>query len=155
MPLRKIISGGQTGVDRAALDVALALGLPHGGWCPHGRWAEDGLIDGRYQLAETPSADPAQRTEWNVRSADAMLILSSGPLTGGTDLTRCLTLEHGKPLLVIDLAAAPPDAAAQAIAAWLAATPIATLNIAGPRASEAPGVYNLVFDVLTAALTAP
>lgn len=72
----KIVSGGQTGVDRAALDVAMALGLEIGGWCPAGRWAEDGPIDARYPLNETPSADPAQRTEWNVCDSDGTLILT-------------------------------------------------------------------------------
>ena len=71
----EIVSGGQTGVDRAALDAALALGMRCGGWCPAGRWAEDGPIDPRYPLRETPSGDPAQRTEWNVRDSDATLIL--------------------------------------------------------------------------------
>lgn len=152
MPLRKLISGGQTGVDRAALDVAIRSGIPHGGWCPAGRWAEDGPIDPRYRLAETPSADPAQRTAWNVRDADATLILTFGPPTGGTDRTRRLALEAGQPLLVLDLAATPAPDAAHAIAAWLAAHPIACLNIAGPRASEAEAVYERAHAVLTAAL---
>ena len=74
--LRRVVSGGQTGVDRAALDVAIALGFAHGGWCPAGRLAEDGPIDARYPLRETPSADPSQRTEWNVRDSDATLVLT-------------------------------------------------------------------------------
>lgn len=152
MPLRKLISGGQTGVDRAALDVAIRLGIPHGGWCPAGRWAEDGPIDPRYRLAETPSADPAQRTAWNVRDADATLILTLGPPAGGTALTRRLAHESGKPLLVLDLAATPAPEVAHAIAAWLSAHPIACLNLAGPRASEAEGIYERAHAVLTAAL---
>ena len=146
----KIISGGQTGVDRAALDVAIALDIAHGGWSPAGRQAEDGPIDPSYRLAETPSADPAQRTQWNVRDADATLILTFGPPTGGTALTQRLALESGKPLLVLDLAPAPD--AAHAIAAWLAAAPVACLNIAGPRASEAEGIYERAHDVLRVAL---
>jgi hypothetical protein len=151
MPLRKLISGGQTGVDRAPLDVAIRLSIPHGGWCPAGRWAEDGPIDARYRLAETPSPDPAERTAWNVRDANATLILTLGPPTGGADLTRRLALEAKHPLLILDLAATPAPEAAHAISAWLAATPIECLNIAGPRASEAEGVYARAFAVLKAA----
>jgi hypothetical protein len=153
MPLRKLISGGQTGVDRAALDVAIALGIPHGGWCPAGRLAEDGPIDAAYRLAETPSADPAERTAWNVRDADATLILACGPPTGGTELTRRLALESGKPLLLLDLAATPPPDAAHAIAAWLTATEVACLNIAGPRVTEIEGIYDRAHAILQAALT--
>src|SRR5687768_4395889 len=88
-----IVSGGQTGVDRAALDAAMALGLPVAGWCPAGRWAEDGPIPARYPLTETPSADPAQRTEWNVRDSDATLLLGDGNRPSpGVDLTaRCIS----------------------------------------------------------------
>src|SRR5215217_2323846 len=92
----KIVSGGQTGVDRAALDVALELGIECGGWCPAGRQAEDGPIDARYPLRETPSADPAQRTEWNVRDSDATLLLTTGAASPGTELTREVARRLGR-----------------------------------------------------------
>src|SRR5436309_5940772 len=101
--IRKIVSGGQTGADRAALDVAHELGIPHGGWAPLGRWAEDGPLDHRYLLDEAPSEDPSLRTEWNVRDSEATLILSHGPLAGGSALTRRLARQYGRPCLVINL----------------------------------------------------
>jgi hypothetical protein len=133
----RVISGGQTGVDRAALDAALALGLQIGGWCPHGRSAEDGPIPERYPLRETPSADYAERTEWNVRDSDATLILHRGPMTGGTRLTAELARRIGKPLLVRDLME-PIDV--RGIADWLFANHVWVLNCAGPRESGAPGI---------------
>src|SRR5688572_16678238 len=98
----KIISGGQTGVDRAALDVALELGLPCGGWCPKGRKAEDGVIDPKYPLQETSTDDYPQRTEKNVQDSDATLILTRGKPDGGTALTRSLAREHKKPCKVVN-----------------------------------------------------
>ena len=128
----KIISGGQTGVDRAALDVALELGIPCGGWCPKGRAAEDGRIDDRYPLLETESEDPAERTQRNVRDSDATLIISRLPLTGGTALTQAHAQELGRPVLVID----PDDSqAADEVRRWLDSKQPRVLNIAGPRAS--------------------
>lgn len=134
----KIISGGQTGVDRAALDVATELGLARGGWCPRGRRAEKGRIPERYPLQETPSVDYAERTEWNVRDADATLIITRGALASGTALTAELARRQRKPFLIIDLAAAPaPETARQ----WLARTAPRILNVAGPRESGCPGIY--------------
>lgn len=147
-PLR-IISGGQTGVDRAALDVALQLGLPCGGWCPRGRRAEDGPIDSRYPLQETPWHGYPQRTEWNVRDAQATLILTVGPPDRGTALTAELALRYGRPLLVVDLAADPAAAAAQE---WLRSTGAAILNVAGPRESSSPGIHTLAVRFLRALL---
>jgi hypothetical protein len=135
--VRRVVSGGQTGVDRAALDAARALGLPYGGWCPRGRLAEDGPIDPSYPLVETPSADYAQRTEWNVRDSDGTLVLVRGRATGGTALTMDLARQHGKPLLVLDLAGEPlPDEASR----WIATHGIDVLNVAGPRESQKPGI---------------
>ena len=102
----KIISGGQTGVDRGALDAAMELGIPHGGWCPRGRTAEDGRIPDRYQLRETDSPDYSFRTEQNVLDSDATLILYRGRIAGGTELTLRLARQHGRPHLVVDLDAA-------------------------------------------------
>ena len=133
----KIVSGGQTGVDRAALDVALALGLECGGWCPAGRWAEDGHIDARYPLVETPSTDPAQRTEWNARDADGTLILTDGAASPGTELCKDAARRLGRPLSVQWLTS--PDVVA--FQDWLRTHGIRTLNVAGPRESEAPGVH--------------
>ena len=135
--VERIISGGQTGVDRAALDVALELGIACGGWCPRGRHAEDGRIPDRYPLCETPAADYAQRTEWNVRDADATLVLHRGALRGGTALTVALARRLGKPLVSVDLEAAT-DAAQ--VRAWLAGQQVSVLNVAGPRESQAPGI---------------
>jgi hypothetical protein len=133
----RVFSGGQTGVDRAALDAALALGLPVGGWCPRGRRAEDGPVPDRYPLRETPSADYAERTERNVRDSDATLILHRGRMSGGTRLTAELARRLGKPLLARDLAK-PIDVGG--IADWLDANDVRILNCAGPRESGAPGI---------------
>lgn len=141
----KIISGGQTGVDRAALDVALALGIPHGGWCPRGRLAEDGTIPPQYQLVETDSPDYAVRTERNVQEADATLILCRGQPSGGTELTRLLAMRHAKPVYVVDLSARPTVAKTRR---WLARYAQGVLNVAGPRESQSPGIRAEAADFL-------
>jgi hypothetical protein len=149
--LSRVVSGGQTGVDRAALDAARAAGLAIGGWCPRGRRAEDGPIPREYPLAETPSPRYPQRTAWNVRDADATLALARGAPRGGTALTVRLAAAAGRPLLVIDLDAAPDPAE---IAAWLAAEGVAVLNVAGPRESENRGVGAQAEALLTAVFSA-
>jgi hypothetical protein len=140
----KLVSGGQTGVDRAALDTALELGIPCGGWCPQGRKAEDGTIPDRYPLSETPSSDYSQRTRWNVRDADGTLILNWGEPTEGTLLTVEVCRELGKPHLVIDLADEANQAkAVQTARAWLQANLAGgVLNVAGPRSSKHPAVHD-------------
>lgn len=136
--IERLVSGGQTGVDRAALDAALALGLACGGWCPRGRRAEDGPLDARYPLRETPERAYAQRSRWNVRDADATLLLARGAFRGGSALTRRLARASGKPWLALD----PWEAGAAArVRAWLAAERVRVLNVAGPRESQEPGVY--------------
>ena len=143
--VHKIISGGQTGVDRAALDAAIELGITGGGWCPKGRASEDGPIPDRYPLTETPFADPAQRTEWNVRDADATLIIAQGKLTGGTARTQRLATSQPKPCLVIN----PTEATSTAtVRAWLNEHAVTTLNVAGPRASTDPDIYELAQQLL-------
>ena len=134
----RIVSGGQTGVDRAALDVARELGIAAAGWCPRGRRAEDGRIRRRYRLRETPSRDYAQRTEWNVRDSDATLIVSDRPLEGGTLLTARLAARKGKAVLVVE-----PGKALRGgkFLAWLGRNRVRVLNVAGPRGSRHPGVY--------------
>jgi len=137
--IERIVSGGQTGVDRAALDTALVFGVPCGGWCPRGRKAEDGTIDARYPLQETPSGDYPQRTEWNVRDSDGTLVLTRGRPSGGSALTIGLARRLGRPCLVLDLAAEPdPNELRQ----WMEAKEVSILNVAGPRESQQPGVQN-------------
>lgn len=136
--LQRIVTGGQTGVDRAALDAALYADIPCGGWCPRGRLAEDAPIDKLYPLEETPSSSYAQRTLWNVRDSDATLVLTYGPPAGGTALTLTYTRQLRKPDLLIDLNLEPSPARARA---WLEQQRVATLNVAGPRESTVPGVY--------------
>ena len=136
----RIVSGGQTGVDRAALDAALALGLPCGGWCPQGRRAEDGQLPARYPLRETPLPRPQQRTVWNVRDSDATLILAPRPLTGGTALTRKAARRLGRPFLIAD-PFSPDSGNIAAVRTWLAEHRSAVLNVAGPRESESPGIH--------------
>ena len=148
--IEKIVSGGQTGVDRAALDAALALGIPCGGWCPRGRRAEDGILPARYPLRETPLDDYAQRTTWNVRDSDGTLILTRGPTTGGTAQTVDDAVQLHKPYLVVDLAESP-DAAA--VRDWLAQHRIRALNVAGPRESKSPGIYRDASQFLRALLS--
>ena len=147
----KIISGGQTGADHAALDWAIANGIPHGGWCPRGRRAGDGVIDGRYQLTETPSGDYAQRTCWNVRDSDGTLIVSLTPdLSGGSLGTLEIARRLGKPCLHLH----PGNLKPSAIREFIAQHAIRVLNVAGPRESNQPGIGEYVREVLDAALRA-
>jgi len=136
--VRHVVSGGQTGVDRAVLDVARELGLPCGGWCPNGRVAEDGAIPERYPLKETPSEQYAQRTEWNVRDSDGTLVLTIGEPTGGTAQTIACAVRMDKPHLVLDLS---QQSMPETVLAWVTAHQMHVLNVAGPRESKHPGVY--------------
>jgi len=146
--LSKIISGGQTGADRAALDLAIKRGIPHGGWCPKGRKAEDGTIDQRYNLVETPSDDYAQRTEWNVRDSDATAVFSIlRELRGGSLLTVRLAEQYDRP--VIHLCEEDAQANhAQELRSFIDQFGISVLNVAGPRESDEPGVYQFVSRIL-------
>src|SRR5947207_15448567 len=158
----KIISGGQTGVDRAALDVAIERGMEWGGWCPHGGWAEDlpnppGLLARYPKLKETPLSNPVQRTEWNVRDSDATLIITDSEglsVSTGTGRANRWAHQHGKPELVVDAT----DARAPAhVAAWLEAQrkrfgPHMTLSIGGPRESESSGIYARAKALIAAVL---
>ncbi len=146
----KIVSGGQTGVDRAALDVALEYGLPCGGWCPRGRRAEDGPIDARYPLQETPRPDYPQRTRRNVRDSDGTLVLTCGAADRGTALTVRLADELGRPCLVLNLEDGPRP---EEVRAWAEAHRVGVLNVAGPRESSAPGIGERAAAFLRAVLT--
>ncbi len=148
MTVSKIISGAQTGVDRAALDAALELGIPHGGWVPKGRKAEDGIIPERYKMMEMPTGRYAGRTERNILDSDGTLIVSRGALTEGSDLTRQLAIKHARPWLHTDLERTGMTEAARTILAWLKRQGISVLNVAGPRASKDPGIYRLTWDIL-------
>lgn len=148
-----IVSGGQTGADRAALDFALRAGLPHDGWCPLGRVAEDGPLPARYLLRETPTAKYDERTRWNVRDSDATVLFTTRPeLIGGTGLTAQIAAEFGKPTLHLCAAAMGPLEAAVALRQFLAQHNVQRLNVAGPRASQDPHVAAYVNAVLSAAL---
>jgi hypothetical protein len=150
--IEKFVSGGQTGADRAALDFAIEHGIPHGGWCPKGRKAEDGSIDWRYDLKETPSADNTQRTEWNVRDSDGTVIFSFGPtLIGGSKEAAEFAQKHRKPCLHLS-AALHGDRAPEVLRRFIEEHHIKTLNVAGPRASKEPMVGEVVKAVLGAVM---
>jgi hypothetical protein len=140
--LSKIVSGGQTGVDRAALDAAINLGIPHGGWVPKGRLTEDGPLSKTYRMHETPTAIYSERTEKNVIDSDGTLIISRGELTGGSETTREMALRHQRPWLHVDLNRGSAFLAAVRVAEWLKTHHIRILNVAGPRASKDPRIYH-------------
>jgi len=144
----KIVSGGQTGADRAALDFAIAYGIPHGGWCPKGRSAEDGPIDGRYPLKETSSPDYNERTEWNIRDSEGTVVFSIGvTLTGGSKQTVEFAQKRGKPVLHLSRhgGAESPE---MVLRRFIEEHDIKVLNVAGPRASMEPEVGAFVQEVL-------
>ncbi|PKO18727.1 molybdenum cofactor carrier [candidate division BRC1 bacterium HGW-BRC1-1] len=146
----KIVSGGQTGVDRAALDLALELGIPCGGWCPNGRLAEDGPIPDSYPLTETTYSDYRVRTRKNIEESDATLVLTVGRPTGGTALTVRLAQELRKPCLVVDLDQAADIAR---VVAWIEKNRVTILNVAGPRESKSSGVHGLALNFLRGVFT--
>ena len=151
--VRRVVSGGQTGVDRAAWAAARALGLEVGGWGPAGRWAEDGAVPADVPgLLETAGADPAERTALNVRDSDATLVFTRGAPAGGTALTVEEAAALGRPLRVIDVDADSPDEIVAGLRAWLVGVHPEVLNVAGPRESEAPGLGAVVEQLLLAAL---
>ena len=157
-----IVSGGQTGADRAALDFAIAHGLAHGGWCPRGRLAEDGPLDQRYHLRQTPSRRYAQRTEWNVRDSDGTVVFTiAARPQGGTALTielaerlsrPCLHLAREDDSLAIDLPSITEHATR--LVEFVRQHDVRRLNVAGPRASQEPDVADFVRRVLEVALDA-
>ena len=145
LALERIVSGGQTGADRAALDWAIESGIAHGGWCPRGRRAEDGRIALQYRLRETPSSDYQQRTRWNVRDSDATLIVSrAAQLSGGSAYTARCAERLGRPWLHVH----PGSDGLAAVRSFLSQHSVRTLNVAGPRVSTDPAIYEYVFDLL-------
>jgi len=146
--IEKIISGGQTGADRAALDAAIKMGIPHGGWVPKGRIAEDGIIPDKYEMKEMPTSSYPARTEQNIIDSDGTLIISHGLLSGGSALTQELAGNHKRPCLHVDLDVTPAFKAAIMIQTWIELHGIKVLNVAGPRASKDPSIYKATKDIL-------
>lgn len=154
MTLAKIVTGGQTGVDRGALDAALEAGFPCGGWCPEGRIAEHGVIPERYPLAEMAGGGYEERTLANVADSDGTAIFYFGELEGGTRLTLDYCVERGKPYELIDAAVVEPREAALKLAAFVGRNRIAVLNIAGPRASKVPQAQSYAYSTIKRLLEA-
>jgi Circularly permutated YpsA SLOG family len=137
----QIISGGQTGVDRAALDAALSIGVCCGGWCPAGRRAEDGVIPLRYPLTELPGGGYDERTHRNVEDSDATLVVTFGRASGGTARTIEFCRQLGRPHLIVDAAIVPLEEAVRRAVQFVTAGAQRRLNVAGPRASGEPRAY--------------
>lgn len=149
--IQKIMSGGQTGADRAALDFAIQHNIPHGGWIPKGRKTEDGTLPEKYHLQEMPTGSYPKRTEKNVLDSDGTLIVSHGLLTGGSALTTGFAEHHGKPWIHIDLEMTSCPEAAIIIREWVGRYSITILNVAGARESKDPMIYQATMDLLEAA----
>ncbi len=150
----RVISGGQTGADRGALDAAANLGLPHGGFCPKGRLAEDGVIPERYPLEETPSAEYEERTRRNVEAADATVVFSHGRPKGGSAFTVSCAETLGRPVLVLDLIASSSFSACLVLDEFVRKHRPRTLNVAGSRESRAPGIAESTREIVRRVLSA-
>ncbi len=149
--IKKIVSGGQTGVDRAALDIARYLKIPYGGWCPKNRWAEDGPISADYSnLIETSLSAPEQRTEWNVRDSDGTLVIVVDPPIGSTQYTIEMAQKYNKPYYVRKVS---ESVEMSDINEWIKNTNIHILNVAGPRESQGIGIYEKAYNLLRKLLT--
>ena len=146
----KIISGGQTGADQGALDAAIQRGIPHGGWLPKGRTTEEGPLGRQYRLQELDSRRYRDRTEKNVLESDGTLIVSYGPLTGGSALTEALTVRHDRPCLHLNMDYFTLDDAVKTVNNWLEKHAVSILNVAGPRASSDERIYETVRDIILA-----
>jgi len=151
--INKLISGGQTGADRAALDVAIELGTPHGGWIPKGRKTEDGRLPDKYQLKEMLTASYPKRTEQNVIDSHGTLIITYGELTGGSKYTQEMATKHNRPCLHIDLDKISTFDAAVKINNWLYGYKIELLNVAGSRASKDPEIYQATKELLKSVIS--
>lgn len=160
--IETVVSGGQTGVDRAALDAAIAAGTPISGWCPRGRRSEDGRIPQHYGLRETASRNYAVRTEWNIRDSDGTLIIAMRALTGGTRLTWQLAQKQGKPCHVVHLRESTDmelfseqnstTDRCSAVVEWIRENRIRVLNVAGPRASSHPEIHSEAQELISLVL---
>lgn len=146
--LLKIISGGQSGADLAALDAAIFLGIPHGGWLPRGRKTERGPLPARYRLSELDSGKYRDRTRKNILDSDGTLIIANAPLSGGSALTEALTIRYDRPCLIVNLSVIEKNRAVGLICKWINDNRIRVLNVAGPRASGDPDIYRDVFALL-------
>ncbi|HET7930842.1 MAG TPA: putative molybdenum carrier protein [Rhodanobacteraceae bacterium] len=147
-PVLTIVSGGQTGADRAALDWAIAHQVPHGGWCPAGRRAEDGPLDAKYMLTETERENYRARTVRNVRDSDATMIVNLGELEGGSLETLRIAQRRGKPVQVVQVDSLSDVARIAELRAWLGDNKVGVLNVAGPRESKRPGIYAATVGLL-------
>ena len=150
--ITKVISGGQTGADRAGLDFAIANNIPHGGWVPKGRKTEDGKLPECYQLQEMPTGEYRKRTEQNILDSDGTLIVSHGQLSGGSALTRELAKKNNKFWIHIDMQEVTLETAAARLVSWIEKNRIGTLNVAGPRASKDPKIYAATIELLEQAV---
>jgi len=150
--IQKIISGGQTGADQAALDAAIKLGIPHGGWIPKGRPTENGKLSDKYKLKEMTTKSYPKRTEQNVIDSDGTLIITHGKLTGGSNLTQKVAKKHDRPCIHIDLNETLLFMASSKINSWIIENNIEVLNVAGSRASKDPEIYKEVFHILEGAV---
>lgn len=146
--LKKIISGGQTGADRAALDAAIQLRIPHGGWVPAGRLADDGIIPRKYHLAEITSSVFPERTEKNVRDSDGTLIMNHGRLADGSQLAREYALKYDRPCLQINLKVTPAPKALPTIVDWIIRNRIEVLNVTGAKARRDTDIYAKTYHIL-------
>ena len=154
MKVKRIISGGQTGADRGGLDAAIDLGIPHGGWCPKGRRAEDGAIPSKYRLRESESPDYPVRTEQNVLSSHGTVVFTFGRPKAGSALTIRLARKHKKPVIHIDLEQRSPGDAVNRLREWIEENGVAILNVAGSRESNAAGLEKLVHKIVASAFGA-
>ncbi len=152
MTLKRIVSGGQTGTDRAALDAALDHGFPAGGWCPEDHKAEDGAIPGRYPVKALPGAGYRQRTKQNVIDSDGTLVIYFDWLFGGTEETVAFCIKEKRPYLLIDAAEVSVDRATEKTRVFIRELNIGVLNVAGPRASDEPEAYGYAKSVITPVL---
>jgi predicted Rossmann-fold nucleotide-binding protein len=151
--IERIISGGQTGADRAALDAAIDCGTPHGGWCPAGRIASDGTIPEDYNLRETEESTYPPRTERNVKEADATVVFMRGPgISPGSKLTIGLCEKHKKPFTIVNVAITGTEDAAMLIKYLVQEYKVRTLNVAGSRENKSPGIYFLTYEAVSAML---
>lgn len=146
--LEKVVSGGQTGADRAALDAAIAMGIPHGGWCPRGRKAEDGVIPEIYQLRETEGYSYLARTEKNVKDSDGTVIFTMNGLSGGSARTADFARRHHRPWMHFELAVTPVEEVVKSLGSFIVQHAIRRLNVAGSRVESEPEIYAKVREVM-------